>query len=60
LSAAPPIVLFSTEPYDFDGTGGNYDYDPIRDKFLMIKKTPPGSTADEIILIENWQELVSH
>ncbi len=58
LSAASPRALFSTEPYDFQGSG-NYDYDPTRNKFLMIKKPPPGSTTDEIVLIENWQELVS-
>ena len=58
MSATQPEALFGAEPYVFSGIG-NYDYDRSRNKFLMIKKPPPGSTADEIVLIEYWQELIA-
>ena len=57
LSVGEPIPLFSNEPYVFDVVGA-YDFDPVRGQFLMIKKPPPGSTQDEIILIQNWPALI--
>jgi Tol biopolymer transport system component len=58
LQAALPTPLFNTEDYVFDGIG-NYDYDVSRDQFVMVKKPPPGSTEDEIVLIQNWPALLN-
>ena len=52
-----PRALFGTESYQFDGAG-SHDYDSARDRFVMIKKPPPGSAQDEIVLIQNWRELL--
>jgi Tol biopolymer transport system component len=58
IDASEPIHLFDTASYDFHVIGA-YDYDPTRDRFLMIKNPPLGSTGDELVLIQNWQELLT-
>jgi Tol biopolymer transport system component len=57
LHVETPIELFPTEPYAFDFLS-NYNYDQSRNMFLMIKNPPPGSTPNQIVLVENWQELI--
>lgn len=59
LTADPPVRLFSHTPYLFDAVG-SFDYDPTRDRFIMVKKPLPGSADDEIVLIQNWQELLNN
>ncbi len=58
LRAASPVALFDTRPYEWEGVT-NYDYDPIRDRFLMVKKPQIDSAAYEIVLIQNWPALLS-
>jgi Tol biopolymer transport system component len=58
ITASPPRRLFGTESYVFDVVG-NFDYDPTRDKFLMVKKPPPGTEPDEFIYMQNWLALIS-
>lgn len=58
LSAASPVPLFDTSPYEWQGVN-NYDYDPTRDRFLMVKKPLTNSAAYDIVLIQNWQELLT-
>ena len=57
LQSARPVPLFSTEDYVFVGIG-NYDYDVSRNRFVMIKKPPPGFTDKKIVLIQNWPALL--
>jgi Tol biopolymer transport system component len=57
LSAASPVPLFDTTPYEWGGAT-NHDYDPVRDRFLMVKKPLTDSAAYDIVLIQNWQELL--
>lgn len=57
LAAGEPTPLFSTQPYAFEGPG-NYDYDANTDQFLMVRQPPPGLSPYEMILVQNWPELV--
>ena len=58
LQFSQPQVLFSTSNYEFEGAGA-YDYDVTRDKFIMVTKPTPESTSVEIVLIENWTDLLN-
>ena len=58
LTSTLPVPLFDTDTYAWEDIN-NYDYDKTRGKFLMVKKPRPGSTDDEIILIQNWQTLLN-
>ena len=57
ISIGQPTALFSTAGYEFEGAG-SYDYDPTRDRFLMIRRLPRDSSQNAIVLIQNWQELL--
>jgi Tol biopolymer transport system component len=57
LTATSPVALFDASDYIWEGIT-NYDYDLSREKFLMVKNPPPGSTEDEIVLVQNWPALI--
>ena len=58
LSAASPVPLFETSAYEWEGVN-NYDYDPTRDRFLMIKKPLLNAAAYVTVLIQNWPALLN-